>query len=215
MEALNNISSRRQWLKSGALFVPAVFAILKARGDSIQPGPIMRPMAAVGGGCPDDASPSSAQATNDSDQILGGSASNSRVGQGQWQSGTARTICKLGFMLSLGAGTITSKTYRGQIWTMTGYNLTTMVADSADVNGSQGWSSSWVYFTLATPYLISTSTNYGLVCACTTAVDGSNYANLRFASTEQSFSGYKEIYNNQTAQTAAETTDTAIRIYWT
>jgi hypothetical protein len=54
MEALNNISSRRQWLKRGALFVPAAFAILKARGDSIQPGPIMRPMAVAVAGCTTD-----------------------------------------------------------------------------------------------------------------------------------------------------------------
>jgi hypothetical protein len=99
MEALNN---RRQFLRTVAgLWVPTAFFVARARGDGIQPGPIMRPMAAAAASCTEKETGSTA---SDSALLLSTSSA-SRYLAGYVASSTSYTCCQVDVLAIKTAGT--------------------------------------------------------------------------------------------------------------
>lgn len=160
--------------------VPFV-APLAARGQIILPGPVMRTIAAGGGGgsCPADGSPSFEQDTGNGEQHIGLNTDNWYGGQKNWSDASARDICKLAFKIKTIIGTITTFDYVAEIFTMNVNALNASLGISNVVSGSAMVAGAFSVFTFATPVSLSASTNYGLTIHKTgSTADGSNYIRL-------------------------------------
>ncbi len=93
----------------------------------------------------------------------------------QFTDSVSRTIGKVSVKLDKSAGSITGKTFRVKIWSMTGDALNAVLATSDAVTGSDAWSATLVDFVFSTPYTTTGSTNYGITIDMGGS-DGSNYA---------------------------------------
>jgi hypothetical protein len=207
------MKTRRQFIKRGALFVPMIFVPKLIRAQPILSGLLnAQPVVAAGASCAAGIS----QTSNDGDGIIYAALDTNRYqGQRDWSNASARNICQIDFMLSLGAGTITGLTFVARIWTMSGTSLDANVASSSGVSGSQGWSASWVSFAFSSPYTTTGGTNYGITIDDGGTSSGSNYAVVRKNSTTGGLAGDYEKWNAaKSFQIGSGGPDIAIKIYW-
>lgn len=169
-----------------------------------------------GGTCPNDGSPSLSTSGSTVFGYVPENASSIFFGQNQWNDGgTPRTICKLGFQMSLDRGTITGKTFIAQIFDNNGgtnFTAASPLATSNGVAGSQGWSSTMVRFSFPTPFLTTASHNYALVCSCG-AVDASNGVKV-YKTAASTLQGYPELFNASGTFQIGSGTDCVMEIYW-
>lgn len=211
MRALNN---RRSFLKYGLLFVPTTCGIIRAQ--QIMPGPIMRTIAAAGGGtCPDDGSPSLESDQGPTELLVCRNADTIYCGQSAWNdAGTSRTICKIGFEVATVTGDISSYTYTAYIYTMSTWNLSTRVATSDGKLGS-AISAGWRYWTFPTPYATGgTSTPLAFVLSSSGGVDNTNWIHI-MGGDSGVITGYRDVFTSAGgANWGAGTVDCGIRIYW-
>lgn len=156
---------------------------------------------AGGGACSDDATPSqSVKSTEGGGTTLGETTDRYYVGLSGWSDASARTICKLRFKLSLGAGSITGKTYKAAIYTMSGLNLDTLVGSaSTGVTGNNSWSETDVIFTMP-DVVLSASTSYAFVCYMDGTADASNYARFEYDDVSSLVPGKMAWWNTVFAQ---------------
>jgi hypothetical protein len=169
----------------------------------------------AGGSCPAVGSPSAEQASNDGANYgVGLFAASYYVGQSMWTDASARTICRVGFMLSLGGGSISSQTFTAKIWSDSDYSLGSVLATSNGVLGTNTWSSTWVYFDFPTPYTTTGGANYHITIDHG-GQDGSNYAVVRDNSASTGFPGNIDTWTSAKAwQVGVNPAEIAIRIYW-
>jgi len=204
--------NRRNFIKSGALFVPAfgIFVPKLIRAQAFSPSDVAftrKIEAAAGGSCPADGSPSESNDTTAGSNTYG--AGRLYFGQAQWQNdGTIRTVCKLGFLMR---GNGTGKTFTATIWTMTTINLNAVQATSDGVAGANWSSDTWVYYTFPTPFATQTSTNYALLVAPDSAMGGNDMTGY---SGNTSHVGYRDMFSAAGAADQASGNDAAIKIYW-
>lgn len=162
-----------------------------------------------GGSCPADGSPSAENNGDTFTRTWGGS--NLYVGQSNWtDGGTPRTICKLAFELGENA---TGNDFRSEIWTLvTTINLLALQATSDVVAGANWGTSTWVYFTYATPFLTSASVAYALTVRPVTALGGND---LALYGGNTSFTGFSDTWSSLGVANNGSGNDASIRIYWT
>lgn len=115
-------------------------------------------------------------------QALGDSSGTYYWGFYLFNDSTARTFTRITWKLSLGAGSITGKTFRCRIWSDSSGSLGTELATSDPQTGSDAWSQTEVNFDFASPATLSSSTNYHITLDMG-GTDGSNYANILWNST--------------------------------
>jgi hypothetical protein len=94
-------------------------------------------------------------------------------------------ICSVTFRLTKTGGSITGKTYRARIYSLSGTALSASpLAVSDAVTGSDSWSATDVAFTFSTPYSVSSTTDYAITISIsgwpTSDYDGTNYATAVF-----------------------------------
>jgi len=89
----------------------------------------------------------------------------------------AKTVCKFYVTLTKVAGDITSKTFTGRLWTVSGNNLATEIATSTGITGVNTWDGSVVTFEFSANANLSASTTY-VFTVDQGAADASNYASM-------------------------------------
>lgn len=115
-------------------------------------------------------------------QAFGDTTNTYYLGEANYNDSVARAIGKISVRLTKSVGSITGKTYTVRIWSMTGNALNTVLASTTGVTGSDAWSNTAVDFTFASPYTISTGTNYS-VTVDAGGTDALNYASAFFNNT--------------------------------
>jgi hypothetical protein len=113
------------------------------------------------------------------DNSIGAAAANVYRGL-IWQFSGSHTVCKIIVKLTKSAGDISGLNYIGELWNMSGNNLTgSPLAASANVAGSNSWSGTEVTFTFTSAHLIPSGGNYAFtIRRSDTSSDGSNYASM-------------------------------------
>ena len=175
--------------------------------------------ATSGASCPADGSPS--VSTTGSTTLCYLSFDNTAFYSGQtiWNDGgTARTICKLGFKLSLSGGSVTGKTYTAYIFSSAaGGDITpaSPLATSNTVAGSDSWSDTLVRFTFPTPYTTAgnAGTLYALCLGVSGGADASNYITPKRTTTDQT-TGSMAYFSNTGVAARDDDFDAVIEIYW-
>lgn len=97
-----------------------------------------------------------------------------------WTPTNNCSVCEVWWKLTKGYGTLTSKTYKAQVWTLNGTSLDTKVGESSGVTGDTAWSGTWVRFVVPSPFSVSSSTQY-VVVVTTETYDASNFAQVSYA----------------------------------
>lgn len=123
---------------------------------------------------------------------VGAVGDNTYAGQTGWDPGSSISICKLSATLTA-VGTISSQSWRMEIWTLSGANLGVLQGTSDSVTGVNSWSSTAVDFTFSSPVSVSGGTQYALVVT-RGATDGSNYVQLQ-RSASGGLAGIAAIFN--------------------
>ena len=172
------------------------------------------------GTCPDNAFPDVQEATDSNDDQLYVGRNNSpnfSAGQGLYSDATTRTICKVGFFVSTGAGNTSAKTYVVKIYTMTGDNLNAVITNGTSdvVTGFNSGTYTWVYFTWSGARPVMTGgTTYAFVLESTSAVDALNYIQAQ-APLLTTISGNKFGWDSSgVAQINSATYEMNIKIFW-
>lgn len=195
--------SRRKFVKSAGLFVPAVFGIIvpRARGQGYY---YAAASAGGGGGCTTLFLENNTTAANNT---FG--AARRIFGQGQWNDGgVSRTICKLGFLL-LGNGT--GFDFECRIYTQTGINLNALQATSNTITGANWAVDTWVEGEFASPFATGgTSTNYALTIRPTVQMSGNDITGYNGGT---AINGYREMWSDAGAADQGGGNDVAFRIY--
>lgn len=225
---------RREFIKKGALFLPAagfgifVPRLLKA-GPPFAASPRsayrgqIHPAPAAGGGggsCPADGSPDVDQATEDNAQQFGLDTDRFYIGQ-KFTDSTTRQICKVRFYLGA-VGTISAKFYTCRIYTLSGNNLSTVVATSNSIAGNNGWANTAVVFTFAGNPTVTGGTTYAYVVYSSdasgnpAAADATNRAQMNFKETTNPHQGEFNVWNTTLGLDLAfsGTSDAKWSLYW-
>lgn len=215
----NKLSRRAfgKWVLRGGILVPFAGPVVRAQirrySNLLIPG-------AAGGSatCPADGSPSVQEATlTDDDELpIGKDATNFSVGQSHYNDATTRTICKVGFYMATGGGTISGKHYAVKIYTLTGNDLNAVITNgTSDTVTGISASNQWVYFSWSGSKPVMTGgTNYAFVLVSTDATDAVNYA-IMWARLAATISGNKAAWNSTgVAQVDSATYEANIKIYW-
>lgn len=147
-----------------------------------------------GGTCPADGSPSQQVTINEGGIAFGHNTDRYYAGLAAWSDASARVICKLRFKLSLNTGSITGKTYKAAIYSMTGTALNAELGVSSGIAGSDAWDSTDVIFTMP-DVNVSASTNYAFVIYMDGAADAANFANVRYDDVSALISGNMAVWN--------------------
>jgi hypothetical protein len=174
-------------------------------------------VAAVSASCPADGSPDLSFGANP-DNVAEVSNNNysGYIGARIYPSVT-KQICKVGFELSLGGGSISSKTYYAEIRSESAaYTIGSAITNgtSDGVTGSNAWDHTTVYFTFATPPTISSGTYYYIIIRST--LDASNYA-LAWLRVTGVDSGVEHAKCDSTSNDCRQdllTKDTTMRVYY-
>ena len=118
-------------------------------------------------------------AANATVYVIGSSADNYYVGQGEFDPGEDISICKATLYLSQLGGSITGKTFYCQVWTMSGTSLGTLQGESDGVAGVNTWAYDAVDFEFSTSVDLSNGIDYCIVITMK-EVDAINYAQTLF-----------------------------------
>lgn len=112
---------------------------------------------------------------------IGAATASYYVGLGTYNPGANISVCKVDWILSLGSGDISGKTFTCVIYAMSGNDFTgAALGTSAGVTGDNGWSGNTVSFTFGSPVAISSGGSYAIALTMS-EVDGSNFARYSFS----------------------------------
>ena len=154
--------------------------------------------------------------TSQEDQDEGtnvGSANNRYYIGTTYNYGTEKTLCRADVMMKKAAGSITGKTFTVEVYTLSGNDLNALQGTSDGVTGSDAWNLTWVEFTFSSPFVLSASTDYGIVVTMNEA-DGSNYADTRDDATGAWASGNIRAWDNtKTAAADWASADWTFKLY--
>ena len=212
---------RRDFIRHGTLWVPTLFSIGRARGQAFtfRDPATVRTSDAPTATCPADGSPSVVQTSSAGFDKVGNITDQYYVGQYWPNDQPERKICKVTFSYEK-SGSPASKVWICQIFTLTGNDLNTVVANGASntVTGLNAGTQTDVQFTFATPPTLAASTAHAIVMSLDAgaAVDASNSVYLyRTASSGGTILGYFSMWaSNKTLFTNRPTEDTSIKIYY-
>jgi len=170
---------------------------------------------AAGASCPADGSPDYVYDGANADKQIGIEAGKYYIGT-TWNSGTERTICKIGFELYKSAGDISGKTFYVELWTKSGNNLDALVTNgtSTGVAGNNSWDATWVYFAFDNHPVLSASTNYAVTISMH-EVDADNYARiyLDYSGTSNETS-YIQTWNSSKTYIGADDYEASLKVYY-
>lgn len=174
--------------------------------------------AAGGGTCPADGSPSqpATPVPNEGGINFGHDTDRYYFGLSTWSDASARVVCKLGFALTKNTGSITGKTYRVAVYSMTGTALNAVQgAVGAGTPGVDSWSGTMVRQALGSDASLSASTNYAFVVYQDAAVDAANFANGRYDDVSALLAGNVALWNTVKAEdTSVAAGEPDIEIYF-
>ena len=167
------------------------------------------------GACPDYAAPSASNTTVNSDGYpVGLYASHYYVGQSGWSDASARTICRVGFLMKHGEGDVSGHTYTARIFaTADGALSGIALASSTGKSGTNTWNSTWVYWEFPTPYETTGSATYAFTLDHG-VVDGSNFTYVQMNTANAGLSGTAETWTSAGALQQGSDYDLGIKIYW-
>lgn len=212
--------NRRRFLKSGALWVPPLFAIGRARGAVLtlaDPAMVGRTRPAGSSlSCPPDGSPDISQDGTSTQSI--GEIAAYRFHGCFYTAPATKQLCKVGFKLKTSGGDISGKTYTAYVYTLSGTTL-----DSVITNGtSTGISGSVVTGTAATvlfPFTGNPTLNSGTTYAIVVtpgSTDATNfcigYYNSSGSMADATFGLWRD--NLQNSYNPGGTSDAACSVYW-
>lgn len=210
--------NRRKFIKASGVFVPAAFGILIPRAQGQQAylpnrREAFRPKSA-GASCPDDGSPSQGPSATTETYRFGSTTDNIFHGQNEWNDGgVSRTICKVAFEVTAIDGTVSGKTYKAYIYTLTGTSLNAIQATSNALTGIA--TIGWKVLTFPIPFATGgASTPYGLAVKAEDGADGSNLLWVSNSTTAE-ISGHRELWNSSGAAQLGSGNDCGLRIYYT
>lgn len=168
--------------------------------------------------CPADGSPDISQTATGDFAHFGRTTGQYYIGQRWPADQPERRICKITVQVDSGAGDTSTKTWVAQIFTMSGNDLNTVVANgtSATVSGNNPASTAELQFTWVTPPTLTASTAHAIVISLASgaAVDSGVYDYLD-ASTTDLIIGSFALWDDTKALTADFTTkDLYIKIYY-
>lgn len=204
--------SRRNFVKSGALFVPTIFVPRLIRSQPFADVTLAQPLeVATAASCSTVHVQNSAASDGDF-HFVGESAGNYYSGQGSWDPEANISICKINFVVIGVAGNVSGKTYVMQIWSQDGGgNLSSNLGTSDGVTGNNSWSTTDVEFTFSTPVAVTSGTLYSIVLTAN-GTDGSNFIRITYTGSGQ-LTGIRALFNSAGTLGSTSSADAKLTIF--
>lgn len=101
----------------------------------------------------------------------------------RYNDASARNLSKITFKLTKGGGSITGKTYKARLWSLSGTALDTELAVSSGVSGDDAWNATSVDFIFVSPFTTTGGTDYAITVSEEGSADAVNYAYVAYNST--------------------------------
>jgi hypothetical protein len=205
---MNELISQRNFIKSvtGALFVSFIPNIIVRAAAPVPHNPRVRTVVS-GGSCPGTAPHANEDSDDNGTQTTFG-AGNLRFGIAGWQNAGTVTICRIGFKIQ---GNGSAANFRVGVWTMSGFNLGSLVYESANIAGANWAARTWVEADTVAPTALSASTNYAILIYPTAAM-GSN--DILGALEGTGLSGYREVFDGAGNFNFGSGNDPVARVYY-
>lgn len=100
-----------------------------------------------------------------------------------YNDASARNLSKITFKMTKGGGSITGKTYKARLWSLSGTALDTELAVSSGVSGDDVWNATSVDFIFVSPFTTTGGTAYAITISEEGSADATNFAYVAYNST--------------------------------
>jgi len=135
------------------------------------------------------------------------------TGQYGWSTNTVRTITRVEFIVQKLRGTVSNYNYTCKIWTLSGANLDTKVAESTNVPGNDSWVDTVISCGLSVPYTVTPNTLYSFTLDNNAITNYSNCILLRYHSDTNYIPGQLGVWYSNGANGGNWSLETMMRIY--